>query len=70
MIIERLGEGSPTLEEALEMLGAVVEEGKLVIPTLAIRDTPHGVEVNVQHHYSRFDGKWKLPIIEQEEDSP
>jgi len=100
MIIERLGEGTPTLEEALNTLGATIEDGQLivrmltntapvvlermgkdaplleevltmlnarvVIPTHAIRHTPHGIEVNVQHHYARLhEGEWKLPRIEQ-----
>ena len=67
MIIERLGEGTPTLDEMLEVLKARVEDGKLVIPTHAIEETINGIEVNVQHRYSRFHkGKWKLPIIDHD----
>jgi len=59
MIIERLGEGTPTLEEMLEALGAEIEGDKLVIPTHGIRKTEDGVEVNVRHRYCRFDqGGW------------
>jgi hypothetical protein len=67
VIIERLGEASSLLHEVLTMLGAKVEDGQLVIPALAIRQTPNGVEVNVGHDYARLEhGEWKLPIIEQE----
>lgn len=67
MIIERMGEATPGLDEMLEVLGAKVEGDKLVIPTHAIKETPDGIEVNVQHHYSRLhQGKWKLPIIDRE----
>ena len=69
MIIERMGEASPGLEEMLEVLGARVENGKLVIPTHIIRVAPDGdIEVNVQHRYSRLNGgKWKLPICNRDE---
>lgn len=67
MLIERMGEATPLLDEMLEALGARVEDGKLVIPTHAIRETPDGIEVNVRHHYSRFHhGKWKSPIIDRD----
>lgn len=69
MIIDRLGEATPLLDEMLEVLGARVEDGKLVIPTLAIRETAHGVEVSVKNHFTRLhDGKWKTPVIDPNED--
>lgn len=70
MIIERMGEATPGLNEMLEVLGARVEGDKLVIPTHGIRVTDNnGIEVNVQHHYSRLhQGEWKLPLIERAED--
>ena len=66
MIIDRLGEASPLLGEMLEVLGATVEDGKLVIPA-DIRITQDGLEVCVKAHYSRFHhGKWKAPIVDRD----
>lgn len=60
MIIDRLGEASPCLEEMLEVLGARLEGGNLVIPMHGTRNTLDGIEVNVQHRYCRFShGKWR-----------
>ena len=60
MIIERLGECSPGLEEMLAVLDARIEGDKIVIPTHGIRKTEDGLEVNVRHHYCRFhEGEWK-----------
>ena len=60
VIIERLGEATPPLEEMLDVLGARIEDGKLVIPMRALRHTEDGIEVNVLAHYCRFhDGEWK-----------
>ena len=59
MIIERLGEASPLLEEMLESLGAEIDGDKIVIPNHGIRNTEDGLEVNVRHRYCRFvEGKW------------
>lgn len=59
MIIDRLGEASPFLEEMLVALGAELDGDKIVIPNLGIRKTEDGLEVNVRHRYCRFDeGKW------------
>jgi len=63
MIIERLGEATPVLEEMLEALGAKLEGDKIVIPTHGIRKTEDGLEVNVRHHYCRcVEGKW-APLL-------
>jgi|GEM_PF-4876339 len=60
MIIERLGECTPGLEEMLAVLGARIEGDRIVIPTHDIRSTEDGLEVNVKHHYCRFhEGEWK-----------
>ena len=59
MIIERLGETSPSLHEMLEALGAELDGDKIVIPNLGIRKTEDGLEVNVLHRYCLFDeSKW------------